>query len=85
MRRGLGAPCGERAGQIAAQRLLHRQMLDNRLRTRGRKRQQTGLRVLQREGCHQSAARHDPDLPPCFSIRRTPPITMPLSRALAMS
>ena len=34
---------------------------------------------------HSQAATQLPDLPPCFSSRRTPPISIPRSTALHMS
>ena len=82
--RGLGARGQQRLGKIAADGSFSRDGLGAERLDLG---QQARLRLgeRQRRGQAHSGARQAPLLPPVFSSRRTPSITMPLSSALAIS
>ncbi len=74
----LRAQGDDRLGEHAAAGLGERHGLGRQMRGRG---EQAGLRLVDVD----QGARHVPERPPDFSSRRTPPITMPRSTALAMS
>jgi len=88
---GLRAPRQQRLGQIATDGAFDVDMFG---RQWPGKVEQASLGFFEwnrRDFCHQlrsafpRSAFQCPDLPPRFSIKRISPITMPLSRALAMS